>query len=165
MVKRSSEQVETKDANVLGIITAANFKMESASGQMTAGIVTTTDFNIGTGATVLSTSEGRIGIGSVTPTVALDIGVQTKFKTYSEKWSSCQFLLELLLLICLKHSPSSVLQLLTSQHLKSNTPSGSTSFTLRVDQDSTGGRSVGIDTFRDGSGSPIPIYWPGGSVP
>ena len=62
---------------------SANFKMESASGQMTAGIVTTTDFNIGTGATVLSTSEGRIGIGSVTPTVALDIGVQTKFKTYS----------------------------------------------------------------------------------
>ena len=46
-----------------------------------------------------------------------------------------------------------------------NAPSGSTSFTLRVDQDSTGGRSVGIDTFRDGSGSPIPIYWPGGSVP
>ena len=35
-------------------------------------------------------------------------------------------------------------------------------FTLKVDQDSTGGRSVGIDTFRDGSGTPIPIYWPGG---
>ena len=165
-VAKFAEEVETKDANVLGIITAANFKMESASGQMTAGIVTTTDFNIGTGATVLSTSEGRIGIGSVTPTVALDIGVQTKFKTYSEEVEFLSVssgiatvdLSKAQSFICTATADITTFEVL-------NAPSGSTSFTLRVDQDSTGGRSVGIDTFRDGSGSPIPIYWPGGSVP
>ena len=68
--------------------------MESASGQMTAGIVTTTDFNIGTGWTLLSTSEGRIGT-VLSLQQLLDIGVQTKFKTYSEEVDSGQFLLEL----------------------------------------------------------------------
>ena len=45
-----------------------------------------------------------------------------------------------------------------------NPPSGSTSFTIKIVQDSTGGRSVGIDTFKNNSGTPIPVYWPGGGV-
>ena len=36
---------------------------------------------------------------------------------------------------------------------------------MKIDQDSTGGRSVGIDTFRINTGTSVPIYWPGGSVP
>ena len=44
-------------------------------------------------------------------------------------------------------------------------PSDSTSFTIKIVQDSTGSRSVGIDTFKDESGSSIPVYWPGGVVP
>ena len=45
-----------------------------------------------------------------------------------------------------------------------NIPSGSTSFSLRITQDSTGSRAVGIDTFKDNGGSTIPIYWPGGGI-
>jgi hypothetical protein len=46
-----------------------------------------------------------------------------------------------------------------------NAPSGSTEFTLRIDQDSTGNRLVGIDTFKtSGGGFSIPVYWPGGGV-
>ena len=40
-----------------------------------------------------------------------------------------------------------------------NPPSGSSSFTLKILQDSTGGRSVGIDTFKNNSGTSIPVYW------
>ena len=46
-----------------------------------------------------------------------------------------------------------------------NPPSGSTSFTLKILQDSNGGRSVDVDAFKDGNGLSIPIYWPGGLVP
>jgi hypothetical protein len=45
-----------------------------------------------------------------------------------------------------------------------NSPSGATEFTLRIDQDTTGGRTVGIDTFRTSGGSVIPVYWSAGGV-
>ena len=35
---------------------------------------------------------------------------------------------------------------------------------VKILQDSTGGRSVGIDTFKNSSGTSIPVYWPGGGV-
>jgi len=34
-----------------------------------------------------------------------------------------------------------------------------------MSQDSTGSRGVGIDTFKDDSGTTIPVYWPGGLIP
>ena len=46
----------------------------------------------------------------------------------------------------------------------SNIPDGSCDFTVRTDQDATGGRGVGIDTFRDSNNNIIPVYWPGGGV-
>ena len=39
----------------------------------------------------------------------------------------------------------------------------STDNTVKITQDSTG-YSVGIDTFKDGAGSAIPVYWPGGGT-
>ena len=50
----------------------------------------------------------------------------------------------------------------TSFTLK-NPPSGSTSFSLKILQDSTG-YSVGIDTFKNESGTAIPVKWPGGGT-
>ena len=44
-----------------------------------------------------------------------------------------------------------------------NPPTESTSFTIKITQDSTG-YSVGIDTFKDASGNTIPVWWPGGGV-
>ena len=46
-----------------------------------------------------------------------------------------------------------------------NVPNDSSTFTIRMTQDSTGSRAVGIDTFKDASGTVIPVYWPGGVVP
>ena len=46
-----------------------------------------------------------------------------------------------------------------------NIPTESTSFTLKITQDSTGSRNVGIDTFKIGAGTTFPVYWPSGVVP
>ena len=51
----------------------------------------------------------------------------------------------------------------TSFTLK-NPPSGSTAFTVKILQDSTG-YSVGISTFNDNGGSSIPVYWPAAVTP
>ena len=45
-----------------------------------------------------------------------------------------------------------------------NPPSGSTAFTVKILQDSTG-YSVDIDTFNDSGGSSIPVYWPAAVTP
>ena len=45
-----------------------------------------------------------------------------------------------------------------------NVPDGSTSFTIKILQGSTA-YGVGIATFKNLSGSAIPIYWPGGVIP
>ena len=42
---------------------------------------------------------------------------------------------------------------------------GSTAFTIKIVQDSTGGRGVGIDTFRNAAGVDLTVLWPGGVVP
>jgi hypothetical protein len=52
-----------------------------------------------------------------------------------------------------------------TEFIVTNPPTGSTNFTIKIMQDSTGNRSVGIDTFKDSQSNPIPIYWPGGVVP
>ena len=52
-----------------------------------------------------------------------------------------------------------------TQFTISNIPSESSSFTLKVSQDSTGGYAVGIDTFKDSGGAAIPVYWSGSVVP
>ena len=45
-----------------------------------------------------------------------------------------------------------------------NAPSGSTSFSIKILQDGTGNRAVGIDTFKTSGGTAIPVNWPGGGV-
>jgi hypothetical protein len=35
---------------------------------------------------------------------------------------------------------------------------------MKITQDSTGNRAVGIDTFKTSGGASIPVYWPGGGV-
>ena len=46
-----------------------------------------------------------------------------------------------------------------NEFVLTNIPSESTSFTIKIDQDSIGGRTISIDVFKDNTGTPIPIYW------
>ena len=155
---------------VAGIMTASNFKIDdSTSGLINAGIVTAGTLNIGVGGTIITTTNSvgvtSVGIGSTLPTALLDVGGHTKLKTYSENVvyltaSSNEVTVDL-------SSAQSFICTATgaiNAFVIENPPAGSTSFTIKIDQDSTGGHSVGIDTFKDNGGNSIPVYWPGGGV-
>ena len=155
---------------VSGIVTATNFDINSSDGLINAGIVTTTVLNVGIGGTIITTVDsvgvGSVGIGSTQPTATLDINGHTKFKTYSENVAALSIASNE---VTVDLSEAQSFTLTASDDVNAfvltNPPSGSTSFTIKILQDSTGSRSVGIDTFKDTGGNSIPIYWPGGVVP
>jgi hypothetical protein len=144
------------------------YDINNTSGRITAGIVTSTNLLVGAAGTIITTQVGfgSVGIGSTNPVTGLDINVSARFKSYSEQVSapsvsSNQVTLDL-----------SAAQTFTvtadadvTEFIVNNPPVGSTNFTIKIMQDSTGDRSVGIDTFKDSQNNPIPIYWPGGVVP
>ena len=156
------------DLTVAGFSTVVgNFDIQNSSGQITAGVVTATTLNVGAAGTIITTQVGfgSVGIGSTQPTAMLDIGGHAKFKTYSEAVTSPSIVgNEVTLDLSTAQSFTVTASDTINAFVLTNPPSGSTSFTLKIVQDSTGGYSVGIDTFKDGSGTAIPVYWPGGGV-
>ena len=149
---------------VSGIVTATDFDINSSDGLINAGIVTTTVLNVGIGGTIITTVDsvgvGSVGIGSTQPTATLDINGHTKFKTYSENVAALSIASNE---VTVDLSEAQSFTLTASDDVNAfvltNPPSGSTSFTIKILQDSTGSRSVGIDTFKDTGGNSIPIYW------
>ena len=107
-----------------------------------------------------------MAIGTATARAALDIVGHTRMTSYSEHVGDLSivgsaatvYLNEANTFICDATSDVSQFNLV-------NIPSGASAFTIKVSQDSTGSRAVGIDTFKDASGTVIPVYWPGGVVP
>jgi hypothetical protein len=152
---------------VSGIITATGaYNLNSSSGRITAGIITTTTLVVGSGGTTITASGPSVGIGTTIPRAKLDVEGHTRLKTYSENVEYLAIsagittvdLSKAQSFICTATSNITEFQLINLQP-------GSTEFTLRIDQDSTGNRQVGIDTFKtSGGGSIIPVYWPGGGV-
>ena len=156
------------DLTVAGFSTVVgNFDIQNSSGQITAGVVTATTLNVGAAGTIITTQVGfgSVGIGSTQPTAMLDVGGHTKFKTYSEAVASPSISANE---VTLDLSAAQSFTVTASDDINAfvltNPPSGSTSFTVKILQDSTGGHSVGIDTFKNSSGTAIPVYWPGGGV-
>ena len=107
-----------------------------------------------------------VGINSTSPQATLDVDGRTFFKTYSERVGNATIAAQVATVdlstaqtfICTATSN------ITHFTLK-NAPDGASSFTIKVEQDSTGSRSIDIDDFRTVGGSTIPVYWPGGVVP
>ena len=156
------------DLTVAGFSTVVgNFDIQNSSGQITAGVVTATTLNVGAAGTIITTQVGfgSVGIGSTQPTAMLDIGGHTKFKTYSENVESPSIVVNE---VTLDLSEAQSFTITASDDINAfvltNPPSGSTSFTIKILQDSTGGHSVNIDAFKNISGTTIPVYWPGGGV-
>ena len=157
----------------MGVITATSFDFDSGTstnGRIRAGIGTFETLNVGTGSTVLLAQSAAgissVGINSTAPQATLDIDGRVFFKTYSERVGNATIAAQVATVdlstaqtfICTATSN------ITHFTLK-NAPSGSTSFTLKVEQDATGSRSIDIDDFRTTGGVSIPVYWPGGVVP
>ena len=115
--------------------------------------------------TINSVGVSSVGINSTAPTATLDIGGHTKLKTYSENVEALTIVANAVT-VDLSKAQSFTLTASdnVTQFVVQNPPTGSTSFTIKITQDSTGNRSVGIDTFKDNGGTTIPVYWPGGGV-
>lgn len=156
--------ITANNAFVSGILTATGaYDLDSSSGRITAGIITSSTLHVGTSGTTLYVSSGigSVGIGTTIPRAKLDVEGHTRLKTYSENVEFITVsagiatvdLSRAQSFICTATANINEFQLI-------NAPSGSTEFTLRIDQDSTGNRLVGIDTFKtSGGGFSIPVYY------
>ena len=166
---RFSGIVTANDVTVTGFSTiAGNYNINNSSGQITAGIITSTNLHVGTGGTIITTQVGfgSVGIGSTNPTADFDVNVPARFRSTSERVgaasiSSNEVTLDLASAMTFTLTASDTI----NAFVLTNIPTGSSTFTVKVMQDSTGNRSVGIDTFKDTGGNAIPVYWPGGVVP
>ena len=153
----------TKDLQVTGVLTATNFDLQTSSvGKINAGVITATTLNVGTGVSIKTNS---VGLGTLVPRADIDLEGSTRFKTYFESPGSVSSSSGV---VTLDLSISQTFTLTVDEAITNfkvtNPPSGATAFTIKIEQDSTG-YSVGIGTFKDNSGTSIPVLFPGGVVP
>jgi hypothetical protein len=160
-------QVSINNLNVTGFLTSSSFRLNGASSTINAGIVTASTLSVGSGSSAISVSSAaRVGIGTSSPRDKLDIDGHTRFRTYSENVGVAT-ILGGVVTIDLSVAQTFTLNLTSNvtQFTIRNPPSGSTAFTIRITQDSIGGRTVvGFDTFKRESGADIPVYWPAGGI-
>ena len=167
--------VTTNDAYVSGMLTVTNVHLPNAAGTVTVnkvGIGTTNPLQsvqVGLGDTtdvMVISGVGSVGVGTTNPSAPIDLQAHTRFRSYSEQVGILTIYSNIVTVdlskaqsfICTATDDISGFRLY-------NIPSESTSFTIKMSQDGTGSRAVGIDTFYVGGGSTFPVYWPGGVVP
>jgi len=162
---RFPDYLNAKDVNVSGIITAANLNV--TSGNLTVGLATITNIKVGSSSTILMTTSDGVGIGTQAPRAELDVTAHTRLKSHSEEVGIVTvvsnqvniYLNEANSFIC------TVTDNVDRFRIYNPDETSATSFTLKLTQDSTGGRNVGIATMNVGAGGTMPVYWPGGVVP
>ena len=144
--------------------------IETTGGSLNVGLMTATQLHVGTGGTILSTPENGefigVGIGTTAPRAELDVEGTARLKSYYEIAKNVTSDSGV---VTLNLSEAQSFLLTTSEDITSFTLTGATAnsttaFTLKILQGDPA-RGVGIDTFRTSGGIPIPVYWPGGSVP
>ena len=154
-------------ANVSGIITASGFNLNSATGRITSGVVTTTTLRVGSGSTILSATSAGVGIGTTIPRAKLDVEGAARLKQYYEMPVGVTVSSNNVNIDVTKgqtftlSSPAANVNQFTLRNIPA---SSSTAFTIQIVQGSTP-RQVGIDTFKTSGGSTIPVRWPGDVVP
>jgi len=158
--------ITANNVNVTGIITASGFDLQNSStGRITTGIITSSTIHVGTALTTLFVSGTSVGIGTSSPRAKLDVEGHARFKTYSE---NVEYVTPSSNVVTVDLSKAQTFICTATANINqftlTNAPSGSTEFTIRIDQDGTGSRTVGIDTFKTSGGVTIPVYWPGGGV-
>ena len=167
---RFAGNVKANDVAVTGTTTiSGDYFIENAGGQITAGIITTTNLSVGNFEIV----GNKIGIGTDAPrtlidvqgvlrTTALSENVRTSDIDISGGVGSRKVILDL--------AQSSVFEIEVDNIIDvfelRNPPSDGGTFTLKITQNSTGEFAVDIDSFKNlNLTNSIPVYWPGGVVP
>ena len=147
---------------VSGMLTANAFDFSSTSGQINAGVGTFTKIVVGT---AISTFGSDVGMGTATPRAKLDVEGSARFRSYSEGVE----ILDIdsgVVTVDLSKANNFTLEVdaVVEKFEILNCPSDATSWMIKIDQNSTGGYSVGITTFVDSGANAIDLYWPGGGV-
>jgi hypothetical protein len=150
---------------VSGIITSTNYNLQSTTGSITAGIITSTSLVVGTSGTAITSSNGLVGIGTTVPRAKLDVEGLARLKTYSEVVRSVSSSSNV---VTLDLSQAQTFELTLTENVDyftiTNPPSNSSSFTIKITQNSTGGYTADIDDIRNSGGTSLNVYWPGGGV-
>ena len=155
------KHLDVVDVRATGIVTAANHRINSSSGEILTGIITATNIVVGT---ALSTSSGKVGFGTGSPRADVDFEGSVKFKTYSENVQTLDISSgDVVVDLSLGQTFELTVDEAVTEFTLLNPPTGSTAFSIKLTQDPTG-YGVGIDTFKDNGGTAIPVYWPGGGV-
>tara|TARA_B100001059_G_scaffold185038_1_gene186722 strand:- start:499 stop:6384 length:5886 start_codon:yes stop_codon:yes gene_type:complete len=154
------------NVNISGKITASNFDIVSSSSNMTVGVLTATNLNIGAGGTILTASANGVGIGSTQPSAALDVTeparLQSTYEFPKTVTSSSN-------VITLAVDENNTFLHTTTENVSKFVLNGvkaasAASFTIKIVQ-GTIPRTVAVDNFETTGGSSIPVYWPGGVIP
>ena len=162
--------ITANDVIVTGFTTVTgDYAILNTGGQITAGIITTTDLVVGT---ALTTSANKIGLGTDTPRTLLDVQGVLRTTALAEHVDSGLDITgsDPNRKVVLDLAQSSVFELdvdsIVDVFELRNPPSDGGTFTLKITQNSTGGFAVDIDSFKNlNLTNSIPVYWPGGVVP
>jgi hypothetical protein len=151
--------VTANDVTITGFTTVTgDYDIQNAGGQITAGIVTTANLVVSAGATItgISTFNSLADLRGGVRTTAISENVDALVIDNTGK-------------VVLDLGNSSVFDLTLGTNVAKfeliNIPTDGGTFTIKLTQDTTGGRTVDIDDFNTNTPVGIPVYWPGGVVP
>jgi hypothetical protein len=121
--------------------------------------------------TALTTSSNKVGLGTGTPRTLLDVEGVLRTTALSENVDDLtisgnapnrKVILDLARSSVFEIDVDSIIDVFEVI----NPPSDGGTFTIKITQNSTGGYSVDVDSFKNlNLTNPIPVYWPGGVVP
>jgi hypothetical protein len=157
--------ITTNNLFVSGIITATSFDLDSSSGRINSGIVTTTNIVVGTSGTTLISSGVNLGVGTAAPRAKFDVEGLSRFKTYAENTSTVSSSANI---VTLNLSEAQNFNLTLTENVNQftiqNIPSDASTITIKITQNASTSYTVDLDDLRNSGGSTLPVYWPGGGV-
>jgi hypothetical protein len=162
---RFNDSLSANNVVITGIITASSYNFTGGTGTINAGIVTTATLVVGTGGTTITTVGPNVGIGTLVPRAKLDVEGTLRTKVIREAVETLSIAANVVT-VDLSRAQNFLLTATSNvnQFTIINPPSEASSFTIKITQDATGGRTIDIDDFRTSGGSLIPVFWSGGGV-
>jgi len=160
------DYLNASNVNITGIITASSYRFNGGTGSINAGIVTTGTIVVGTAGTAITTTSSQlVGVGTAAPREKLDVEGTLRTKIVREAVHTLSISANV---VTVDLSIAQNFLLSATANVNSftiiNPPSEVSSFTIKIDQDATGGRIIDIDDFKTSGGFVIPVYWPGGGI-
>jgi hypothetical protein len=149
-----------------GIIRASSIGIGTTNPLTTLQIGTASSLGVPTNGQIFAvTSIGSVGVGTTVPREHLDVEGTLRTKIVREAVSTLSIASNV---VTVDLSIAQNFLLSATDNVNSftiiNPPTEASSFTIKIAQDATGGRTIDIDDFKDSGGSPIPVNWSGGGV-